>query len=422
MEDPVKEPVKNLDDFANQIAPAMSFSSTSETIALEERTSKEDMQYEETQIPENVSPLMAPIYLETEVELRDAGSKKFSLNSSCSRSSPRKLKSNQLSGAMEISNIHQIAHLLFPDLEKPILLQEPVAETNFSYVFRATMHDHSEKKDVILKIMKYWDNSKENWNENKMFMSEAEINKKVSNSAANMARKRIRLLYDFGSFDNAYMLAGINGDSTKSLLYMVKEYVKGIDFWQMMCRNEEKKTYTLKQMAGVVKHAAEGLDIVHSCGFVHGDVKPNNILVEESGKEGNRKIGNALIADFGLACKEGEILCEGRVAGNMMHMSPEVMTGRPASPISDLYSLGTILFNVIEGSEKHPYLGIPVYNTPQEFFNVMLSKHASPYPIRNKEALDTGLAGVALKLIERQPSKRYQRAIEVAEAIDKCRF
>ena len=96
----------------------------------------------------------------------------------------------------------------------------------------------------------------------------------------------------------------------------------------------------------IVSDIAQGLDFAHEKGFVHRDVKPGNVLF--------RNDGRVVLADFGIAkAMDGSnsSTVAGASIGTPDYMSPEQARGEPVDGRSDLYSLGTVLFEMLEG---HP--------------------------------------------------------------------
>src|SRR5690606_23760089 len=95
-----------------------------------------------------------------------------------------------------------------------------------------------------------------------------------------------------------------------------------------------------------------GLAALHEAGIVHRDVKPENLLITDDGAE-------IRLADLGLAGPGDAADGEGRSAsfhGSLAYAAPEVLLGRPATPQSDLYALGVVLYEVVTG--RHPFAGL----------------------------------------------------------------
>jgi serine/threonine-protein kinase len=99
----------------------------------------------------------------------------------------------------------------------------------------------------------------------------------------------------------------------------------------------------------IASDVASGLDALHRAGLVHRDVKPSNVVLDETGR--------ALLTDFGLAKSSAyTILTEpGRIVGTLDYLAPELFRGEPASPLSDIYSLGCLVYECLTG--KAPFGG-----------------------------------------------------------------
>ncbi len=99
------------------------------------------------------------------------------------------------------------------------------------------------------------------------------------------------------------------------------------------------------EAVGISLHISRALAAAHRRGIVHHDIKPRNILLTESGVP--------KVADFGIARAAGSSgvsgSCTGQVFGTAKYMSPEQARGEPASPGSDLYSLGVVLYEMLTG-------------------------------------------------------------------------
>ena len=119
----------------------------------------------------------------------------------------------------------------------------------------------------------------------------------------------------------------------------------------LRARIDETGSISLAQTIAIAKDVAEGLHFAHSHGIVHRDVKPDNILLNESGA--------ALIADFGLAQVgprpgEAQLTEPGVALGTLSHMSPEQLSGtEPITAASDQYSLAATIVEMLTGSAPH---------------------------------------------------------------------
>jgi serine/threonine-protein kinase len=119
---------------------------------------------------------------------------------------------------------------------------------------------------------------------------------------------------------------GLLGGTTNEL-YLVMEHVDGSS-----C--ERRPPTTFETAVGIFEQVAQGLAYMHSRGFVHADMKPNNIIVDD--------VGNAKIIDLGQSCKIGTV--KQRIQGTPDYIAPEQVHRRAITPKTDVYNLGASLY------------------------------------------------------------------------------
>jgi len=146
------------------------------------------------------------------------------------------------------------------------------------------------------------------------------------------------------------------------------------------------------------------LQFAHSHGVLHRDVKPENILITQEGV--------AKLMDFGLAKMLGEpgVTKEGVIVGTVAYVAPENALGKGADQRSDLYSLGAVLYETVTG--KPPFAG----EDPVK----IIFGHIHDYPvspIRLNPKVPQALSDCVMKLLEKEPSRRYQSAAELLQAL-----
>src|SRR5437762_6049411 len=137
--------------------------------------------------------------------------------------------------------------------------------------------------------------------------------------------------------------------------YLVTEFIDGGTLRGWMHSGTHGWRETIELLTGV----ADGLATAHDAGILHRDIKPENILITKS--------GYAKLADFGLAklddggpAHDAPTMTDlrtrpGLVMGTAAYMSPEQATGQPVDARSDVFSLGTVLYEVLAG--KRPFTG-----------------------------------------------------------------
>jgi serine/threonine protein kinase len=153
------------------------------------------------------------------------------------------------------------------------------------------------------------------------------------------------------------------------------------------------------------RQVAEALAALHRAGFVHGDIKPDNIHLTGEGK--------AILIDLGFAHRPGEnegILRKGYILGTVDYLAPELCGSEPVDgPQSDLFSLGMTLFEMLSG--QLPY--------PRGSVEQTLRRHAAEPPAdlcRCAGQLPAALTKLVTRLMSRSPAER-PRALAVVQQL-----
>lgn len=197
--------------------------------------------------------------------------------------------------------------------------------------------------------------------------------------------------------------------------YIVTEFVDGGTLQDWAQREKPGWRQIVELLTGV----ADGLEAAHAAGILHRDIKPANILVARN--------GYAKLADFGLAklaernegreANEGitQTLTEkhtrpGVVVGTIPYMSPEQASGQTLDARSDIFSFGSVLYELLAGSR--PFAGATSLETLQKII------HEPPRPLG--EEIPLPLRMVVDKALEKEPAERYQSMREMV--VDLRRF
>jgi WD40 repeat protein len=193
-------------------------------------------------------------------------------------------------------------------------------------------------------------------------------------------------------------------EEAEEVPYLVMQYVSGVSLQE---RLRKSGPLAIKEVLRIGAQAAAGLAAAHAQGLVHRDVKPANILLENG-------VERVKLTDFGLAraAEDVPLTQSGCVAGTPMYMSPEQANSEPIDHRSDLFSLGTVLYEMCTG--------VPPFrkgSTPAVLRSVA---HDRPRPVRERNSeVPKELAAVIARLHAKDPAKRYQSAAEVAAVLGK---
>jgi eukaryotic-like serine/threonine-protein kinase len=198
---------------------------------------------------------------------------------------------------------------------------ERIASGGMGEVFRA--HDAVLAREVAIKIL-----------HRSLAGDPAFVDRfrREARAAAGLSHHNIVAVYDWGAVDGIY--------------YMVMEYVRGASVRHLL---NERGRLEPAQAVEILRQTLLALGHAHREGFVHRDMKPENLLMTREGV--------VKVADFGLAraYADGRVTQAGAVTGTVQYLAPEQIRGEPADPRSDLYSLGIVAYELLTG--KLPFTG-----------------------------------------------------------------
>lgn len=257
-------------------------------------------------------------------------------------------------------------------------LLEKVGEGGMSEVYKAKCNKLN--RFVAVKILK------------KQFADNKEISQKFKREAtaiANLSDTNIVNVLDVGTQDD--------------IDYIVMEYISGKTLKELINYSGKLSYNTAIKIALQI---AKALDCAHKNNIIHRDIKPQNILVTESGE--------VKVTDFGIAKSTDSqtITNTTSIIGSAHYLSPEQAKGTYIDFRSDIYSFGIVLYEMVTG--RLPFEG----DSPV----TVALKHLQEEPIPPKNinsAIPDSLNKLILKAIEKEPIKRYQNAKEIIQDLQK---
>ncbi|SHE37586.1 Serine/threonine protein kinase [Seinonella peptonophila] len=189
----------------------------------------------------------------------------------------------------------------------------------------------------------------------------------------------------------------------ESIYYMVMEYVEGGTLAEYL---EEKGPLLVDEVMEIALQVCEGLNHAHQNGIVHRDIKLQNIM--------RAKDNRYKVADFGISFfshVNTNLTQTGTVMGSAHYFSPEQASGGKVSYPSDLYSLGVLLFKLL--TDQFPF-------DSENSVSIALMHIQAPVPDPRQvnPNISESFVSVLNKLLEKDPTTRFQTAIEVKQAIE----
>lgn len=214
------------------------------------------------------------------------------------------------------------------------------------------------------------------------FMREAQV-------VAKLNHPNIVSIYDIGKEDEKQ--------------FFVIEFVDGMSLRDLMKTYPEGKC-DMQTVLRIGIDVCGALQYAHSLGVLHRDIKPENILITQE--------GIAKLMDFGLAKMIGQpsITQEGIIVGTVAYVAPENALGKGSDVRSDMYSFGAVLYETVTG--RPPFPG-------EDPVKVIFS-HIHDYPVspsRLNPKVPQALADCIMKLLEKEPGKRYQSAADLLRVL-----
>jgi serine/threonine-protein kinase len=189
--------------------------------------------------------------------------------------------------------------------------------------------------------------------------------------------------------------------------YIVMEYVEGRSGAQILQRQGPVEP---ELAAEIGIQACAGLDYAHRRGIIHRDVKPGNLMVVGGPVGGGEMI--VKLTDFGIAraVEQTRITQVGSVVGTAAYLAPEQVRGEEATPATDVYALGVVLYQFLTG--RLPYEGSSLAEL------AVRQQNEKPLPPSTYDSeIPEPLGAAVLRALEGDPNRRYASAEELASGL-----
>jgi eukaryotic-like serine/threonine-protein kinase len=203
-----------------------------------------------------------------------------------------------------------------------------------------------------------------------------------------VTHKNVIRIYDLGDADGVKFIS--------------MEFVEGRDLRTII---REQKKFTPAAAVEVMRQVCQALEAAHGVGVIHRDLKPQNIMREESGR--------IVVMDFGLArTLDGDGMTQtGALVGTMEYMSPEQALGQELDQRSDIFTTGLILYELLTG--KTPF------KAESTLASLIKRTQERAAPVSDHDGnITQTLSGIVQKCLERDRNLRYQSATELLQALD----
>ncbi len=184
--------------------------------------------------------------------------------------------------------------------------------------------------------------------------------------------------------------------------FLVMELVPGEALSTIL---ERERVLSTDRVLDIVAQTANALHAAHSAGLVHRDIKPGNLLITPDGR--------VKITDFGIAriADQVPLTATGQVMGTVQYLSPEQASGHPASPTTDIYSLGIVAYEALAG--RRPFTG----ESQVAIAMAQINEKAPDLPVTVSEPV----RNLVMACIAKNPADRPASAAHLARAAQALR-
>ncbi len=209
--------------------------------------------------------------------------------------------------------------------------------------------------------------------------------RREAEAAAGLQHPNVVAVFDRGEVDGTY--------------YIAMQYLEGASLKELIDGG-----LSPEQAVGLIRQVLEAARFAHRHGIVHRDLKPQNVIVDADGK--------ATVTDFGIArAGVSEITQAGSVMGTPHYLSPEQAQGFEVTAVSDLYSVGVMLYEALTG--RVPFEADSAVAVAMKQVSQIPQRPSSINP-----QVSPALDAVVMRALEKEPGQRFQSADAFIAALD----
>ena len=253
-------------------------------------------------------------------------------------------------------------------------------------VFRG--HDPVIDRDVAIKILNTATNATDKKQREQQFINEAR-------AAGRLSHPSIVTIYDASS----------EGGTT----FIAMEFLPGQDLRHLLSQG---KTFDIIEIATIIQKIADALSVAHRSGVIHRDIKPGNIFILPN--------NHPKVVDFGIARAPNRLIDESRPAdvtlfnnnilGTPNYMSPEQAMGKPVTALTDVYSLGAVMYEMLT-------LQKPFHATDIDKLLHQIAHKQPRWPSDINNIIPVSLSKIVMKAMQKDLTLRYQSTEEMSQAL-----
>lgn len=266
-------------------------------------------------------------------------------------------------------------------------IREHIATGGMASVFKTW--DHRVERIVAIKILRSLDKSDDR--SIKRFRREA-------CAAAALAHPNAVTIYDFVEEQGQY--------------FLVMEYIQGPTLKQLI---GQRRQLQAREALEIAIQVCSVLQVAHARGFIHRDIKPQNIMLAGAVSGVGEKGLLVKLTDFGIVrvAESAGLTNSGIVLGTADYLSPEQARGENLTASSDLYSLGVVMFEMLSG--RPPFVGPTAVSIAMQ--------HASTNPPSLRQfnpSVPPAVEQLIMRVLQKEPEDRFISAAEMQQTLRAC--